>query len=147
MEATCLLIKPDGVDGSHTGEILARMEREGFAIRGIRMVRLSRSRAEAFYAIHRGRPFFDGLVEYMTSGPIVAVALERADAVEHLRRVIGATDPAEAEEGTIRAMFGKDIGVNTVHGSDSVENGIRETLFFFPEGELAELGASTVTGI
>lgn len=137
METTCLLIKPDGVTGSHIGEIIARIEREGFAIRGMKLVRLSRPKAEAFYAIHRGRPFYESLVEYMTSGPILAMALERADAVEHLRRVIGATDPTEAEEGTIRAMLGKNIEANTVHGSDSVENGIRETLFFFPEGELA----------
>jgi nucleoside-diphosphate kinase len=82
----------------------------------------------------------------MISGPIVAMALERADAVEHLRRLIGATDPAEAEEGTIRAMFGRNVEANTVHGSDSVENGIRETLFFFPEEELAEMGASVDSG-
>lgn len=142
METTCLLIKPDGVAEAHVGEIVARIEEEGFTIRGIRLVRLGRPKAEAFYAIHRGSLFFEGLIEYMTSGPIVAIVLEREDAVEHLRHMIGATDPADAEEGTIRAMFGKDIDANTVHGSDSVENGIREVLFFFPEEELVELGVS-----
>lgn len=132
MELTCLLIKPDGVAEAHIGHIITRIEKEGFTIRGLRLVRLTRSQAEAFYAIHRGRAFFEDLITYMMGGPIVAMALERDDAVEQLRRVIGATDPTEAEEGTLRARFGKDIGVNTVHGSDSVENGIRETLFFFP---------------
>lgn len=132
MEKTCLLIKPDGVAEAHVGEIVARIEREGFTIRGMRLLRLSRSGAEAFYEIHKERPFFESLIEYMTGGPIVALALERDNAVDHLRDVIGATDPREADEGTIRALFGTDIGTNTVHGSDSVENGIRETLFFFP---------------
>ncbi|MFO7768580.1 MAG: nucleoside-diphosphate kinase [bacterium] len=140
MERTCMLIKPDGVSGGHIGEITARIEEEGFAIRGLRMLRLSRTEAEAFYAIHAERPFFGELVDYMTGGPIVALALEREDAVGYLREVIGATDPAEAAPGTIRALFGTDVGVNTVHGSDSPENGVRETLFFFPEGELADLG-------
>jgi len=139
MEMTCLLIKPDGVAETHTGEIVARIEQEGFTIRGMRLLRLSHSRAEAFYAIHKERPFFESLIEYMTGGPIVALALERDNAVGHLRDVIGATDPREADEGTIRALFGTDIGTNTVHGSDSVENGIRETLFFFPEGEMVNL--------
>lgn len=132
MELTCLLIKPDGVAEAHIGHIITRIEKEGFTIRGLRLIRLTRSQAEAFYAIHRGRAFFEDLITYMMGGPIVAMALERDDAVEQLRRVIGATDPTEAEGGTLRARFGKDIGVNTVHGSDSVENGIRETLFFFP---------------
>lgn len=138
MELTCLLIKPDGVAGAHIGEIIARIETEGFTIRGMRLVRLSRTQAEAFYAIHTGKGFFEDLVAYMTGGPIVAFALEREDAVNHLRTVIGATDPAEAEPGTIRALFGTDIGTNTVHGSDSPENGQREVLFFFTERELAE---------
>ena len=142
MELTCLLVKPDGVAGGHIGEIVARMESEGFTVRGLRLLTLTETQAGAFYAIHRGRPFYDDLVEYMTGGPIVACALEREDAVSHLRSVIGATDPAEAAEGTIRALFGTDIGTNTVHGSDSTENGIREALFFFPERELAESGAS-----
>ena len=106
------------------------------------MLHLSRKQAEAFYAIHRERPFFEELVAYMTGGPIVAMALERENAVAHLREVIGVTDPADATEGTIRALYGKDVGTNTVHGSDSPENGVRECLFFFGESELAQLGAS-----
>jgi len=142
MELTCLLVKPDGVADAHIGEIVAKVEREGFTVRGLRLLVLTRSHAEAFYAIHHGRPFFEDLVEYMTGGPIVALALEREDAVSHLRTVIGATNPAEAAEGTIRALYGRDIGTNTVHGSDSVENGIREALFFFSERELAESGTA-----
>ena len=140
MEKTCLLIKPDGVAEAHIGEIVSRIEQEGFTLRGMVLLRLSRSRAEAFYAIHEERPFFESLIEYMTGGPIVALALERDNAVGYLRDVIGATDPRDADEGTIRALFGTDIGSNTVHGSDSVENGIKETLFFFPDGELVDLG-------
>jgi nucleoside-diphosphate kinase len=141
MELTCMLIKPDGVAEGHVGEIVSRIEQEGFAIRGLRLLRLTRTEAEAFYAIHAGRPFFEELVTYMTGGPIVALALEREDAVAHLRKIIGATDPAQAEPGTIRALFGRNIGVNTVHGSDSMENGRREVLFYFPEREMAGLGA------
>lgn len=142
MELTCMLIKPDGVAGGHIGAITDRIEQEGFALRGMRMLHLSRKQAEAFYAIHRERPFFEELVAYMTGGPIVAMALERENAVAHLREVIGVTDPADATEGTIRALYGKDVGTNTVHGSDSPENGVRECLFFFGESELAQLGAS-----
>jgi nucleoside-diphosphate kinase len=141
MELTCMLIKPDGVENGHVGDILARMEQEGFTLRGLRLLRLTRTEAEAFYAVHAGRSFFEELVTYMSGGPILATALERGDAVAHLRRVIGATDPAKADAGTIRALYGRDLGVNTVHGSDSVENGKREVLFFFPERELAGLGA------
>jgi nucleoside-diphosphate kinase len=141
MELTCMLIKPDGVDEGHVGAIVDRIEKEGFTIRGMKLLHLTRKQAEAFYAIHRERPFFTELVEYMTGGPIVAMALERSDAVAHLRQVIGATDPTEAAEGTIRALYGKDVGTNTVHGSDSPENGLRETLFYFGEAELAQLGA------
>ncbi len=100
MELTCLLVKPDGVSDGHIGEIVARMESEGFIIRGLRLLVLTQAQAGAFYAIHHGRPFFEDLVEYMTGGPIVACALEREDAVSHLRTVIGATDPAEAAERT-----------------------------------------------
>lgn len=142
MELTCMLIKPDGVAGGHIGAIVERIEGEGFTIRGMRLLRLTRDQAEAFYAVHREQPFFAELVEYVTGGPIVAMALEREDAVARLREVIGATDPAEAARGTIRALYGKDIGMNTVHGSDSPENGRQESLFFFPEMELAGLGTS-----
>jgi nucleoside-diphosphate kinase len=142
MELTCMLIKPDGVAGGHVGAIIDRIEKEGFAIHGMRLLQLTQARAEAFYAVHAERPFYGELVAYMTGGPIVAMALERENAVAFLRDVIGATDPAEAAPGTIREQFGKDVGTNTVHGSDSPENGLRETLFFFPEAEQADLGAS-----
>jgi nucleoside-diphosphate kinase len=135
-----MLIKPDGVVQGHVGAIITRIEQEGFVVRGMRLVRLTRDQAEAFYAIHRERPFFEELVAYMTEGPIVALALERKEAVAYLREVIGATDPARAASGTLRALYGRNVGINTVHGSDSVENGRRESLFFFSEGELAQLG-------
>ena len=135
-----MLIKPDGVVQGHVGAIITRIEQEGFVVRGMRLVRLTRDQAEAFYAIHRERPFFEELVAYMTEGPIVALALERKEAVVYLREVIGATDPAQAASGTLRALYGRNVGINTVHGSDSVENGRREALFFFSEGELAQLG-------
>lgn len=133
------IVKPDAVDAGHTGLILAHLEHEGFALRAARLVRLSRAEAEAFYAVHRGRPFYDGLVDFMTSGPCLPMVLERADAVAHLRTVIGATDPAEAAEGTIRKLYAESKGRNAIHASDSPENAVREVGFFFPEGELAGL--------
>lgn len=138
MERTLCIIKPDGLENGHSGEILTRIEREGFSILGMERTRLSRDTAEHFYAVHRERPFFTELVDYMISGPCVLIALERDNAVEHWRKVIGATDPAEAEEGTIRKMFGVDKGKNTVHGSDSAENGRLEIAVFFSEKKLIE---------
>ena len=126
-----MIIKPDAVAGRHIGEILARVELEGFNITGLRMLRLSVQQAESFYAIHRERPFFRGLVTYMTSGEVVVGRLEREDAINHWRKVIGATDPTKAAPGTIRSLYGTDIEANAVHGSDSVENGVKETDFFF----------------
>jgi nucleoside-diphosphate kinase len=108
----------------------------------MRMVRLTRVEAEAFYAVHQGRPFYGELVEFMSSGPVVALLLESADAVAAWRTAIGATDPAEAAEGTIRRLFAESKGKNAVHGSDSDENAAREIAFFFPERELALLGAA-----
>ncbi len=136
MERTLCIIKPDGVERGHIGDIIARIEKEGFAILGMKRMRLTRAVAEHFYDIHKERPFFGELVEYMSSGPAVVVALERDDAINHWRTVIGATDPAEADEGTIRKMYGVDKGKNTVHGSDSPENGMREVGVFFSEMEL-----------
>ena len=107
------------------------LESENFRVLGLRQVRLSRAQAEGFYAVHRGRGFFEELVQFMSRGPIVAVALEREDAVRHWREVIGATDPAKAAEGTIRKAFGSNVGENAVHGSDSEENGQIECAFFF----------------
>lgn len=137
---TFAMLKPDAVSGGKSGAILAQIERQGFTIRAMRMVRLTRVEAEAFYAVHRERPFYGELVDFMSSGPVVALALEAADAVAAWRTAIGATDPAEAAEGTIRRLFAESKGKNAVHGSDSDENAAREIAFFFPERELALLG-------
>lgn len=131
MEKTLMIIKPDAVAAKHVGEIIAQVEAEGFAITGLRYLHLTREQAETFYAVHKERPFFAALVKYMTSGPVVTGRLEREQAVDHWRRVIGATDPQKAEAGTIRARFGTNIEANAVHGSDSPENGRIETDFFF----------------
>jgi len=140
---TFAMLKPDAVSTGKGGAILAHVEKSGFGIRAMRMLRLSRVEAEAFYAVHAGRPFYGELVEFMSSGPVVALALEAADAVGAWRTAIGATDPAEAAEGTIRRLFAESKGRNAVHGSDSDENAAREIAFFFPERELALLGVLT----
>lgn len=139
---TFAMLKPDAVSGGQAGAILAHIEKQGFAIRAMRMVRLTRVEAEAFYAVHRERPFYGELVEFMSSGPVVAMALEAPDAVAAWRTAIGATDPAEAAEGTIRRLFAESKGRNAVHGSDSDENAAREVAFFFPERELALLAGA-----
>ncbi|HET9274963.1 MAG TPA: nucleoside-diphosphate kinase [Gemmatimonadales bacterium] len=136
---TLAIIKPDAVAGGKTGAILAHLEREGYRILAVRLVRLSRSEAEAFYGVHRGRPFFEELVRFMTSGPCLPLALEKEDAVAAYRATIGATDPAEAAPGTIRKLYAESKGRNAVHGSDSDENAEREIAFFFSERELAGL--------
>jgi nucleoside-diphosphate kinase len=133
---TLAIIKPDAVAGNKTGKILAHLEGEGFRLRGARLVRLSPERAEAFYAVHKERPFFRSLVAFMTSGPALAMALERDDAVSHLRTVIGATDPAEARPGTVRRLYAESKERNAIHASDSPENAAREVAFFFPERDL-----------
>jgi nucleoside-diphosphate kinase len=137
-ERTLCIIKPDGVEKGYIGKIVDRIEQENFTILGMKRARLHRPTVEAFYAVHRERPFFGDLVEYMTSGPVVLIALERDGAVAHWREVIGATDPADAAEGTIRKLYGEDKGTNTVHGSDSPENGRIEISMFFSESELIE---------
>ncbi len=141
MAATLTLgiIKPDAVAGGKTGAILAHLQQAGFTPRAARLVRLTQAEAGAFYAVHRGRPFYDDLVEFMTSGPCLPMALERDNAVAQLRTVIGATDPAEAAPGTIRKLFAESKGKNAIHASDSPENATREVAFFFSEGELAGL--------
>src|SRR5262245_36625895 len=139
---TFAMIKPDAVASGSSGKILAHLEAAGFAVRAMRQVRLTRVEAEAFYAVHRGRPFFEELVEFMSSGPAVAMALEASNAVLAWREAIGATDPAEAAPGTIRKLWAASKGKNAVHGSDSDENAAREIAFFFPEHELALLGRS-----
>ncbi len=133
------IVKPDGVASGKMGLIIAHIERAGFQIRAARVVRLDRAQAEAFYAVHRGRPFFDELVAFMTSGPCFPMALEAPDAVRAFRTTIGATDPADAAEGTIRKLYAESKGRNAVHGSDSDANAAREIAFFFPEGEIARL--------
>ena len=136
MQRTLSIIKPDSFGNGNSGKILAQLEDEGFRILGLRVMRLDRRQAEAFYAVHRERPFFDSLVGFMTSGPCLPLALGREDAVSYLRQVMGATNPAEAERGTIRALYGGSIERNAIHGSDSLENAAIELGFFFSEGDL-----------
>jgi nucleoside-diphosphate kinase len=133
---TFTIIKPDSVRKGNFGKIISRIEGEGFRILGLKKASLSRKQAEGFYAVHRERPFFGSLVEYMTSGPVYVAALERDNAVAHLRGVMGATDPAKADAGTIRKDFGESIEQNAIHGSDSDENAKIEIGFFFAESEL-----------
>ena len=133
------IVKPDAIETGKAGRIVAHLEQAGFTIRAARLVRLTQEQAGAFYEVHRERPFFAGLVSFMTSGPCLAMALEREDAVPTLRTVIGATDPAEAAAGTIRKLYAESKGRNAIHASDSPENAAREVGFFFAEGELAGL--------
>jgi len=136
---TLAIIKPDAVRAGNTGRILAHLEKAGFAIRAARLVRLSTTQAEAFYEVHRERGFYRSLVTFMTSGPALALALERENAVAYLREVIGATDPAAAQPGTVRQLYAESKERNAIHASDSPENVAREVAFFFSEGELREL--------
>ena len=133
------IVKPDAVAKGNLGNILAHLERGGWRVVAGRLARLTRPQAEAFYEVHRGRPFYAELVEFMTSGPCFPMALEKAEAVTAFRTAIGATDPAEAAPGTIRKLFAESKGRNAVHGSDSDENAAREIAFFFPEAERAGL--------
>ena|SRR5437868_2809832 len=128
---TFTMIKPDAVSNGHTGKIIDHFIAKGFTIRAMKYTKLSPEKAGEFYDIHRERPFFTDLVEFMTSGPIVAAVLEKNNAVLDFREVIGATDPAKAEPGTIRNLYAKSIDANAVHGSDSDENAAREAGFFF----------------
>ena len=130
---TLAIIKPDAVAAGHTGKIIAHLEAEGFRIRAAEMVSLNEQRAQSFYEVHRERPFFRPLVSFMTSGPALALALERDNAVTHLRDVIGATDPAQAKPGTIRKLYAQSKERNAIHASDSPENARREVSFFFPQ--------------
>lgn len=133
IERTLSIIKPDGVEKNVIGKIIARFEEEGLNPVGIRMVHLSQQEAEGFYAVHKERPFFGELVEFMTRGPVVVMVLEGENAVAKNREVMGATNPAEADEGTIRQLFASSIGENTVHGSDSLENAAKEIKYFFSD--------------
>lgn len=136
MERTLCIIKPDAVRKNVVGEIIAMLTGAGFSLLGVKMLQLSAQDGERFYEVHRERPFFGGLVEFMSSGPVVAIALQKENAVADYRKLIGATDPAEAEEGTVRKLYASSKGENAVHGSDSVENGLKEIGFFFAEREL-----------
>lgn len=130
------IIKPDAVTAKHTGSIVQRILDHGFNIRGLKLIQLTRKEAEGFYAVHRERPFFAGLVEFMSSGPCVVMALEKEGAVKAWRDLMGATDPAKADEGTLRKEFGGSVGENAVHGSDSDENAAIEIAYFFSRLEI-----------
>ena len=130
-EKTFSIIKPDGVRQGDTGKILARMEENGFKILGLRMVQMTSRHAEGFYAVHKGRPFFGSLTEFMSSGPCIVMVLEKDNAIEDLRKLMGATDPAKTDEGTLRKDFASSIEANLIHGSDSPETAASEIPYFF----------------
>jgi nucleoside-diphosphate kinase len=132
---TLTIIKPDAFGAGKAGKIVAHLEGAGFRILAARVMRLSKSQAEAFYEVHRGRPFYGELVDFMSSGPCMPMLLERADAVAELRKVIGSTDPAEAAPGTVRKLYAENKGRNAIHASDSDENASREGGFFFAEAD------------
>lgn len=136
MEKTLAILKPDTVEAGNAGKVLAHLEKEGFKILGLKKLRLTEAQAQAFYEVHKERPFYGSLVEFMTSGPVIPIALERESAVTYLRQVMGATDVAKAEEGTIRKLYGTSIERNAIHGSDSPENAAIELSFFFSRAEL-----------
>ena len=136
MESTLTIIKPDSVAAGKSGKILAHLEGEGFTVKSIKKLQLSEAQARAFYAVHRERPFYDDLIAFMTEGPVIAAALERDDAVSYLRQVMGATNPDEADAGTIRDLYGTSIERNAIHGSDSAENAAKEIGFFFSQADL-----------
>lgn len=131
LQRTLSIIKPDGVANRHIGQIIARFESEGIVIRGMKLVHLTTKQAEGFYAEHYGKPFFAELVAFMTSGPVVLLALEGEEVIAHNRKIMGATDPAEADEGTLRKLYAASKGTNTVHGSDSEKSAAREIAYFF----------------
>jgi len=133
VERTLAILKPDCIRKDIQGEVISRIQKAGFKILAMRTLRLSPVQAGAFYDVHKGRPFYDGLVEFMSSGQCMPVALEKQNAVADFRTLIGATDPREAAEGTIRRLFADNKGENIVHGSDSPENGRIEVAFFFSE--------------
>lgn len=140
MSRTLAIIKPDAVASGHAGRIIAHLQEKGFRVLALRMTRLTTEQAGAFYAVHSERPFYQELVEFMTSGAVIPIALERDAAVPTLRDVIGATDPAEAAEGTIRKLYAESKGRNAIHASDSDENAANEVAFFFAESELVANG-------
>lgn len=136
MEKTFAIVKPDAVESKNAGKILSRIESEGFRVVALKQHRITKSEAEEFYGEHRGKGFYDSLVRYMTSGPVFVAVLERDDAVAKWRAVLGATDPAKAEPGTIRKEFGASIERNAAHGSATLADAAREVVFFFSAAEL-----------
>ncbi len=132
-QRTLVLVKPDGVEKGLTGEIISRLEKKGLKIAAMRMLQMDKALARKHYAVHDGKPFFAGLVDFITSGPIVAVVVEGDKSVEVVRKLMGETDPAKAAPGTIRGDYGLDIGENLIHGSDSEENAQKEITLFFPD--------------
>jgi nucleoside-diphosphate kinase len=136
LERTFGIIKPDAVKNGHTGEIISMIQKDGFRIVGMKMQRLAKHEAEAFYLVHKERPFYAGLVTFMTEGPVVVLALERENAIARWRELMGATNPANAAEGTIRKRFAENIERNSVHGSDASETAAQEIPFFFSSSEL-----------
>ncbi len=137
VERTLSIIKPDAVEKKKVGAILAMLEEAGFSVLALKRVKLSKEVAEGFYAVHKARPFFGELVQFMTRSPVVVAVLERDDAVAKYRAVMGATDPAKADAGTIHKAFGANVGENAVHGSDSLDNAKIEIAYFFPASEVA----------
>ncbi len=136
LERTFSIIKPDATRRNITGKVLATLEGAGLRVVAQKRIRMTKQQAEEFYGVHKARPFFAGLVGFMTSGPVVVQVLEGEDAIALNRRIMGATDPKKAEPGTVRALFAEDIEANTVHGSDSPEAAKQEIAFFFPEPEI-----------
>ena len=139
LQRTFSIVKPDAVATGKAGKIIALLEDNGFRIVALRMLKLSQSQAEGFYAVHKERPFYGSLVKFMTEGPVVVMALEREDAVKKLREVMGATNPANAAEGTVRKLFAESIERNAIHGSDAPETAAEELKFFFTGTELQQL--------
>mgnify|MGYP001773037969 CR=1 FL=1 len=139
MERTLVMIKPDGVERNLIGKVISIFEEKGLRVVALKKVRLSKEQAKAFYVVHKERPFYEDLTNYMSSGPIVALVLEGENAIKRVREIMGATDPKEAAEGTIRKLFALDKEKNTVHGSDSPESAAKEIPFFFSDYELIAL--------
>lgn len=138
MQKTLTILKPDTVKAANTGAIIDRLEKEGFRIRAMKLVHLTEAQAEGFYDVHRERPFFGSLVKFMTEGPVVTMVLEADNAIEKLRKVMGATDPAQAEAGSIRKQFATNIERNAIHGSDGPETAAFEVSYFFNRLEIVE---------
>ncbi len=147
METTLLLVKPDGVQRGLVGEILGRVERRGLRLSALKLMHVSRSLAEQHYSIHKGKPFYNGLIDYIVSAPVVAMAWSGNKAVEAVRQVLGATNPTQAAPGTVRADFAIDIGRNLTHGSDSAENGAAEVALWFTTAEVQQWQAANAAWV